>query len=118
MDMAVYTGGALRHTKIIPYAGNVVTKRHRMHLEHHLVMQKPLKSVSWVCSRFYRGKDETVEVPSVGGRPPRSLQRQTLAEVIEPRYTELLNLVNENFKFTGTVTPTRCQSTIWQLVSC
>lgn len=40
-------------------------------------------------------KDETVEVPSVGGRPPRSLQRQTLAEVIEPRYTELLNLVNE-----------------------
>lgn len=41
------------------------------------------------------GKDESVEVPSVGGRPPRSLQRQTLAEVIEPRYTELLNLVNE-----------------------
>ncbi|MDI5349623.1 hypothetical protein MJL48_35130, partial [Salmonella enterica subsp. enterica serovar Kentucky] len=38
---------------------------------------------------------ESVEVPSVGGRPPRSLQRQTLAEVIEPRYTELLNLVNE-----------------------
>ncbi len=34
-------------------------------------------------------------MPSVGGRPPRSLQRQTLAEVIEPRYTELLNLVNE-----------------------
>ncbi|MGS9273109.1 cell division protein FtsA, partial [Salmonella enterica subsp. enterica serovar Infantis] len=41
------------------------------------------------------GKDESVVVPSVGGRPPRSLQRQTLAEVIEPRYTELLNLVNE-----------------------
>ncbi len=41
------------------------------------------------------GKDENVEVPSVGGRPPRSLQRQTLAEVIEPRYTELLNPVNE-----------------------
>ncbi len=34
-------------------------------------------------------------MPSVGGRPPRSLQRQTSAEVIEPRYTELLNLVNE-----------------------
>ena len=41
------------------------------------------------------GKDENVEVPSVGGRPPRSLQRQTLAEVIEPRYTELLNTVND-----------------------
>ncbi|MCX2956429.1 MAG: cell division protein FtsA, partial [Candidatus Regiella insecticola] len=40
-------------------------------------------------------KDESVEIPSVGGRPPRSLQRQLLAEVIEPRYTELLNLVNE-----------------------
>ncbi len=44
------------------------------------------------------GKDESVEVPSVG-RPPRSLQRQTLAEVIEPRYTELLNLVNEEILY-------------------
>lgn len=40
-------------------------------------------------------KDAKVDVPSVGGRPSRSLQSQTLAEVIEPRYTELLGLVNQ-----------------------
>ncbi|HAU4912324.1 TPA: cell division protein FtsA, partial [Aeromonas hydrophila] len=40
-------------------------------------------------------KEDNIEVPSVGGRPARSLQRQTLAEVIEPRYTELLSMVND-----------------------
>lgn len=40
-------------------------------------------------------KDDTVNVPSVGGRPSRSLQRQTLSEVIEPRYSELMGLVNQ-----------------------
>ena len=46
-------------------------------------------SVNWVS------KEDNIEVPSVGGRPARSLQRQTLAEVIEPRYTELLSMVND-----------------------
>lgn len=43
-------------------------------------------------------KDDTVNVPSVGGRPSRSLQRQTLSEVIEPRYTELMGLVNQTIE--------------------
>ncbi len=56
------------------------------------------------------GKDENVEVPSVGGRPPRSLQRQTLAEVIEPRlYQELLSLVNRRDPAAaGTAPPAGC----------
>lgn len=45
--------------------------------------------------RLATSKEDTIEVPSVGGRPARSLQRQTLAEVIEPRYCELLGLVQD-----------------------
>lgn len=95
MDMVVYTGGALRYSKVIPYAGNVVTG------DIAYAFGTPPGDAEAIKVRYgcalgaLVGKDESIEVPSVGGRPPRSLQRQTLAEVIEPRYTELLNLVND-----------------------
>ncbi|WMY97267.1 MAG: cell division protein FtsA [Arsenophonus sp.] len=95
MDMAIYTGGALRHTKVIPYAGNVVTS------DISYAFGTPpndaeIIKIKYGCTlNAVINKEKNVEVPSVGGRPPRHLQRQTLAEVIEPRYTELLNLVNE-----------------------
>ncbi len=95
MDIAVYTGGALRHTKVIPYAGNVVTSDIAYAFGTPPSDAEAIKVRHGCALGSIVGKDENVEVPSVGGRPPRSLQRQTLAEVIEPRYTELLNLVNE-----------------------
>ena len=45
--------------------------------------------------------DESIEVPSVGDRPPRRLARQTLAEVVEPRYEELFNLMREELRRSG-----------------
>lgn len=95
MDMAVYTGGALRHTKVIPYAGNVVTSDIAYAFGTPPTDAEAIKVRHGCALGSIVSKDESVEVPSVGGRPPRSLQRQTLAEVIEPRYTELLNLVND-----------------------
>ncbi|MEB5971964.1 cell division protein FtsA [Pantoea dispersa] len=95
MDIAVYTGGALRHTKVIPYAGNVVTSDIAYAFGTPPTDAEAIKVRHGCALGSIVGKDENVEVPSVGGRPPRSLQRQTLAEVIEPRYTELLNLVND-----------------------
>lgn len=91
MDIAVYTGGALRHTKVIPYAGNVVTSDIAYAFGTPPSDAEAIKVRHGCALGSIVGKDESVEVPSVGGRPPRSLQRQTLAEVIEPRYTELLN---------------------------
>lgn len=95
MDIAVYTGGALRYTKVIPYAGNVVTSDIAYAFGTPLMEAEDIKVRHGYALSSIVSKDESVDVPSVGGRPPRSLQRQTLAEVIEPRYTELLNLVNE-----------------------
>jgi len=86
MDMAVYTGGALRHTKVIPYAGNVVTSDIAYAFGTPPSDAEAIKVRHGCALGSIVGKDESVEVPSVGGRPPRSLQRQTLAEVIEPRY--------------------------------
>ncbi|AFP84748.1 cell division protein FtsA [secondary endosymbiont of Ctenarytaina eucalypti] len=95
MDMAVYTGGALRHTKVIPYAGNVVTNDIAYAFGTAPANAEELKVYHGCTLGSVVSKEESVEVPSVGGRRPRSFQRKTLAQVIELRYTELLNLVND-----------------------
>lgn len=95
MDIAVYTAGALRHTKVIPYAGNVVTNDIAYAFSTLPTDAEVIKVRHGSALRSIVSKDESIEVPSLGGCPPRSLQRQTLAKVIELRYTELLNLVNE-----------------------
>ncbi len=96
MDIAVYTGGALRHTKVIPYAGNVADQRYRfMPLAAAESDAEAIKVRHGCALGSIAGKDEMLKYRAWCGRPPRSLQRQTLEEAIEPRYTELLNLVNE-----------------------
>ncbi|XZQ54800.1 MAG: cell division protein FtsA [Arsenophonus sp.] len=95
MDIAVYTAGALRHTKVIPYAGNVVTNDIAYAFGTPHSDAETIKVHHGCALGAIVSKDENVEVPSIGCRPARSLQRQTLAEVIEPRYIELLNLVND-----------------------
>lgn len=95
MDMTVYSNGALRHSKVIPYAGNVVTSDIAYAFGTPPSDAEAIK-VKYGCALSHIvAKDDKVEVPSVGGRPPRSLQRQALAEVIEPRYAELLQLVQD-----------------------
>ncbi|URJ26811.1 cell division protein FtsA [Candidatus Blochmanniella camponoti] len=95
MDIAIYTAGALRHTKVIPYAGNVVTS------DIAYAFGTPLSDAEIIKVRYgcalesLISKGENIEVPSVGGRPPRILQRHMLAEIIEPRYIELMILVNK-----------------------
>ncbi|AEW44322.1 ATP-binding cell division protein [Serratia symbiotica str. 'Cinara cedri'] len=95
MDMAVYTGGALRHIKVIPYAGNAVTSDIAYAIGTTPTDAEAIKVLHGCALGSMVGKDEILDIPSFGGRPARSLQRQILAEVIEPRYTELLNLVND-----------------------
>jgi len=95
MDIVIYTGGALRHSKVIPYAGNVVTNDIAYAFSTLPSNAEAIK-VQYGCAlSLIVNKDESIEVPSMGRYPSRSLQRQTLAEVIEPRYTELFSLVNK-----------------------
>ncbi len=95
MDMAVWSGGALRHAEVVPYAGNAVTS------DIAYAFGTPPSNAEEIKVKFgcalseLVSKDAKVDVPSVGGRPSRSLQSQTLAEVIEPRYSELLGLVKQ-----------------------
>ncbi|BAC24349.1 ftsA [Wigglesworthia glossinidia endosymbiont of Glossina brevipalpis] len=95
MDIAIYTAGALRHTKVIPYAGNVVTRDIAYAFGTPPIEAESIK-INYGCALgSLVKKEENIEIASLGGRPSRILQRQTLSEVIEPRYIELLNLVKK-----------------------
>jgi cell division protein FtsA len=94
-DIAIFCGGAIQHTAVIPIAGDQVTNDIAVSLRTPLPYAEEIK-IKYACALSQLANpDETIEVPSVGDRPPRRLARQTLAEVVEPRYEELYQLVRE-----------------------
>ena len=100
-DIAVFTEGAIRHTAVIPIAGDQVTNDIAVALRTPTQHAEEIK-IKYACAlRQLANPDETIEVPSVGERPPRRLSRQTLAEVVEPRYEELLGLVHAELRRSG-----------------
>jgi cell division protein FtsA len=100
-DLAVFTDGAIRHTAVVPIAGDQVTNDIAVALRtptHHAEAIK----VSSACSLIQDGHiSETIEVPSIGERPARLLSRQTLTEVVEPRYAELFTLLQTELRRSG-----------------
>ena len=100
-DMAVFTEGAIRHTAVIPIAGDQVTNDIAVALRTPTQNAEDIK-VKYACALTQLASaDETIEVPSVGDRPPRRLARQTLAEVVEPRYEELFSLIQAELRRSG-----------------
>jgi cell division protein FtsA len=100
-DIAIYTEGAIRYTANIPIAGDQVTNDIAMALRTPRQHADELK-VRYACALTQMaGADQTIEVPSVGDRPPRTLTRQMLAEVVEPRYDELFTLVQAEIRRSG-----------------
>ncbi|WP_295456067.1 cell division protein FtsA [uncultured Thiodictyon sp.] len=100
-DLAVFTDGAIRHTAVIPIAGDQVTNDIAVALRTPTQHAEQIK-IRHACAltQLASGGD-TIEVPSIGDRPPRRLSRQTLAEVVEPRYEELLTLLRNELRRSG-----------------
>ncbi len=100
-DIAVFTEGAIRHTAVIPIAGDQVTNDIAVALRTPTQNAEEIK-IKYACALAQLATaEESIEVPSVGERPPRRLARQTLAEVVEPRYEELLTLVQAELRRSG-----------------
>lgn len=100
-DIAIFTEGAIRHSAVIPIAGDQVTNDIAVALRTPTQYAEEIK-VKYACALTQLANmDEMIEVPSVGERPPRRLARQTLAEVVEPRYEELLSLVHAELQRSG-----------------
>ncbi len=100
-DMAVFTDGAIKHTSVIPIAGDQITNDIAMALRTPTKDAEDLKIAHGVALRQLASSTEMIEVPGVGDRGPRELSRQTLAEVIEPRVEELYSLVQRELRSSG-----------------
>ena len=100
-DIAVFTGGSIRHTAVIPIAGDQVTNDIAMALRTPTKEAEDLKRSFGCALKQLASASEIIEVPGVGERGPRQLSRQTLAEVIEPRIEELFALVQANLRQSG-----------------
>lgn len=100
-DIAVFTEGAIRHTGVIPIAGDQVTNDIAMALRTPSQHAEEIKIRYASALAKLTGAEETIKVPSVGDRPPRDLSRQALAEVVEPRYDELFTLIQGDLRRSG-----------------
>ena len=100
-DIAVFTQGAIRHTAVIPIAGDQITNDIAMALRTPTAEAEAIKTRHGVALRQLADPSEMIEVPGIGDRAPRVMSRQTLAEVIEPRVEELFSLVQQVLRESG-----------------
>ncbi len=100
-DIAIFIDGAIKHTSVLSLGGNHLTNDIAVGLRTPTAEAEKIKQASGCCLSSMVGKDETIEVPSVGGREPRILSRQLLAEILEPRVEEIFTLVNREIIKSG-----------------
>jgi cell division protein FtsA len=100
-DIAVFAAGAIRHTAVIPIAGDQITNDIAMTLRTPTKEAEELKLRHGCALRQLAGSGDVIEVPGVGERAARKLSRQTLTEVIEPRVEELYSLVQAELRRSG-----------------
>ncbi|MBL7212956.1 MAG: cell division protein FtsA [Desulfobacteraceae bacterium] len=92
-DMAVFSKGAVKHTSVLALGGDNLTYDIAVGLRTPKIEAEKIKIKYGCCLSSLIGKDETIEVPGVGGRRPRTLSRQIIGEILEPRVEEIFSLI-------------------------
>jgi cell division protein FtsA len=100
-DIAIFTQGAIRHTAVLPIAGDQITNDIAMALRTPTQDAEDLKLRYGVALQQMADPEEMFEVPGIGERGPRKLSRLALADVIEPRVSELFELVQAELRRSG-----------------
>jgi cell division protein FtsA len=100
-DVAIFTNGAIRHTAVIPIAGDLITSDIAMALRTPTKDAEDIKVDSGYAKQLLADPDQQVEVPGLGDRGPRMLSKQALAGVIEPRIEEIFSLVQQVVRESG-----------------
>jgi cell division protein FtsA len=100
-DIAVFLNGSIKFTSVLPFGGNNITNDIAIGLRTPLEEAEKIKKKYGCAFANMIGANETIEVPSVGGRKPRMLMRKTLADIIEPRVEEISSLIYQEIKKSG-----------------
>lgn len=100
-DVAIFLDGSIRHTAVLAIGGNHLTNDIAIGLRTPGIEAEKIKKKYGCALTSLVMDDETIEVPSMGGREPRILSRQVLSEIIQPRAEEIFDLVNREIRKTG-----------------
>ena len=100
-DMAVFSRGSIKHTSVLTLGGDNLTYDVAIGLRTPRMEAEKTKIKYGCALSSLIGKDETIEVPGVGGRKPRILSRQILGEIIEPRVEEIFTLIHNDLNRSG-----------------
>lgn len=100
-DIAIFNTGSISFTGVIPIAGDQVTSDIAVALRTPTPQAEELKQKYGCAVAEFTTESETIEVAGVGGRAPRELSRKALAEIVEPRYVELFELVKAEIQRNG-----------------
>ncbi len=100
-DIAVFSDGAIKHTAVIPIAGDQVTNDIAVALRTPTKNAEEIKKAHAYALTQLADPQEMIDVPSIGDREPRKISAQNLAEIIEPRYEELMLLVQAELRRSG-----------------
>jgi len=100
-DIAIYTQGAIRYTKSLPVGGDQVTNDIAYGVHTPTAHAEEIK-IKYACALAQLAHaEETIQVPSVGDRPPRRLARQALAQSVQARYEEIFEMVQDELRRSG-----------------
>jgi len=99
-DLIVYHAGVVRHTAVIPVGGEHFTNDIAVGLRTPIPEAEKMKK-AWGERDPSKPADSLLEVTSVGDRPSRVLTHATLSEIIEPRASELLELIRAEIGRSG-----------------
>jgi cell division protein FtsA len=92
-DLAIFSGKHIKHTFVLALGGNNLTNDISIGLRASMADAEKIKKKYGTCISQNVSGDETIEVPGMGGRKPRKLQRQILGEILEPRMEEIFTLI-------------------------
>ncbi len=100
-DIAIWSRGTIVHSSVLSLGGNHLTNDVAVGLRTPMAEAERIKQKGGCAMVSMVGAEESIEVPSVGGRPPRKLPRRILAEIIEPRMEEVFSLVQREIEVSG-----------------
>jgi len=100
-DLAIFFEESIKHTSVLAIGGNHITNDIAIGLRTPQVEAEKVKKTYGCAMTSMVKKDDTIEVPSTGGRDPRVLSRQILCEIIEPRLEEMFNLIKREIDISG-----------------
>ena len=101
VDYAIFERGSILHTSSLPVGGGHFSNDLAVGLRTPVEEAERLKLRHGVALSSMVRDDEEIEVPTVGGRRPRSLSRRILAEILQPRAEEVFQLVSEEITRAG-----------------